>query len=796
MGISEGASEQLSLKGRDWFALGVFMLAVAVMLGGLAFEASGGRVVTSSPDGYYSLMTDALLSGQLHLKVEPRPELMRLSDPYNPALNQPYRMGDLSMYRGRYYFYWGLTPVVLFFAPFHWVTGRFPSEALACAFFGAAALGCMGWLILALRRRYFPGASVVLTVLTLGCVAVASFLPLLAMGNSVYGVPITAAAFCQALLWCCIARTLHATEPAVGWTVGAGLAFGLAVAARPNYVLWSVVLIWPLVVLCQRYPARRMALTAAAGLPPLLTIAVMLWLNWLRFGKLTEFGMHYQFTGPGQPEVLFSWKYILPNLGVYAWNPPVLVRLFPFVTTMATGPFGVFSALPVVFGAAGLLGFRSARPALTVAGTIALAGVGGLLATCAFFGCGGRYQVDYLPAMVTAGALGLLRWSARPGRLPRWAAGGIAALVLLVSGAVAAMLQLQAWGSQGDRLLPLSRLFNRPVFWVDELMGRTYGPVQVEFELPLNKVGAFEPVIATGNGIQGGELVFLSYLDGQRVRIGFFQMGTTHWLSEPIAVDFTHPHRIDVQLGAFNPPGSHPVFVDQPARRRIEAEQAVLIEWDGRPIYRASLDFGMRHGERFVIGENQFWSGISDARFTGKILTVWQSPFKLSSAALGPALYGPWRIRLRFPIDAKPGRYDPVLVSGVTGAGDFVNVFYPEPGKIAFSHDAWGFGGWASPSIIVDLEKEHVIEIDHGGLYPEPDRAPAELAAAARAMQDRVRITLDGVVVMDVPQQTYRAPPETVTAGENRLGGSSTAARFSGVLISAERSRVETRPGP
>ena len=44
---------------------------------------------------------------------------------------------------------------------------------------------------------------------------------------------------------------------------------------------------------------------------------------------------------------------------------------------------------------------------------IALAGVGGLLATCAFFGCGSRYQIDYLPAMVTSGTLGLLWWSAR-----------------------------------------------------------------------------------------------------------------------------------------------------------------------------------------------------------------------------------------------------------------------------------------------------------------------------------------------------------------------------------------------
>ncbi len=795
MEVAASAVEKRFLTIHDWVVLGGFVLAVGGVLGGLSFYASNGRVVTRSPESYYPMVTDSLLSGQLHLKVEPRPELMKLSNPYDSALNQPYRMLDLSLYQGRYYFYWGLTPVVLFFGPFLWITGRFPSEALACAFFGTAALGCMGWLILSMRRRYFPEAGVILTTLALGCVSVASFLPLLAMGNGVYGVPIAAAAFCQAALWCCLVHALHAKEPAMGWTTGAGLALGFALGARPNYLLWSVVLILPLAALWQKHPGRRTALTCAAGLPPLLAIAAMLWLNWLRFGEWTEFGMHYQLTGPAQPEVLFSWKHILSNFGVYGWNPPILVRFFPFVTTMAVGPFGVFSTLPVVFGVLGLVGLRAAKPALSVPITVALGGLGGLLATCAFFGCGGRYQVDYLPAMVTAGALGLLVWGARPARVPQWLAGGVVALVLSVSGAIAVLLQIQAWGSQGDRMLPLARMFNRPVFWIDRLVGRAYGPVQIELELPHNKVGAFEPVIATGDAIQGGELVFLNYLDGQRVRIGFFQTGTTHWLSESMPVDFTQPHRLDIRLGALNPPGSHPIFSGMPASRRIEAEQVVFVAWDGQLVYQATLDFGFRRGGRFTIGANELAPGVSNPRFTGKISKVTQSRFEPELAVAAPPLYGPWRIKLQFPTDAKPGRYDPLLVSGITGAADFVNVFYPEPGKVAFSHDAWGFGGSSSATFAVDLVQEHLVEIDHGGLYPAPSQAPVALAEAARAMQDRLRVTLDGVVVLDVTERTHRAPAETVTAGENRLGGSTTAARFSGRLISAERSRADPGVG-
>jgi hypothetical protein len=138
-------------------------------------------------------------------------------------------------------------------------------------------------------------------------------------------------------------------------------------------------------------------------------------------------------------------------------------------------------------------------------------------------------------------------------------------------------------------------------------------------------------------------------------------------------------------------------------------------------------------------------------------------------------------------MEAAPGRYDPLLVSGVTGAADFVNVFYPEKGRIAFSHDSWGRGGATSRVCSVDVSREHVVEIDHGGLYPDQALASPALSRAAKPMSNRLRITLDGEVVMDVADHVYPADPGTVRVGENRLGGSSTAPTYSGTIVSAER---------
>lgn len=777
------------LSKKDWMGLWLFVVILALLHGSLANQASDGRAFAPGAEGYYQLATEAVLAGQLSLKVIPRPELMQLSNPYDSGLNQPYRLIDLSLYQGKYYFYWGLGPVVIFFAPLYLLTGYFPSEAVACAVFGTAALACMGWILLRWRRRYFPSVGPVLTGLALAAIGLGSSLPLLSSGNNVYNVPIAAAALFQAVAWCGIAKALEADRPPILWAFVTGVGAGLMLASRPNYVLWSVVLLLPLFGVVRRQPRRAFALIVAAALPCILSVGTMLILNWVRFGKFSEFGMHYQLTGPAQPEVLFSWRNILPNLRVYGWNAPIFISLFPFVVAPGGAPTGVVNTLPVIFGAFGLLGLRRVAGGWILPLTIALAGLGGLLATAAFFGCGSRYEMDYRSACALAGTIGLLVWVAREKSRRRAIYSWIAGASLAFSAVVAALLQIQSWGSKGDRMLPLSRIFNRPVFWIQSLQKKAYGPITIEFQTPTGRVGSFEPLVSTEKTTPPGEVVFINYYDERRVRIGFFQTGTTHWLSQPLAFDYSQPHRLDLSLGCFMPPDSHPVYDGVNAAERKVAKQDVTIHLDGKLIYKTGLDFGFRHNAHFFVGENTIALGACGRAFTGKILNVAQTHFALSQLKRPTSVasdFGPWRIKVRF-VEAPPNHYDPILVSGTPGAADFVYAIYPAPGKIAFGHDSWSFGGITSEIFPLDLSQEHVIEVDHGGLYPKADDVPAAERPALSAKKNHLRIVLDGVTVLDGASHTFDVPPDTITACENRIGGSSTAATFSGTLLSAER---------
>jgi hypothetical protein len=71
----------------------------------------------------YNLLTDGFTHGQLSFRVQPPSGLLALENPYDPVANLPYRAGDagyhdVSLYKGRFYLYFGPTPVVTLFAPF------------------------------------------------------------------------------------------------------------------------------------------------------------------------------------------------------------------------------------------------------------------------------------------------------------------------------------------------------------------------------------------------------------------------------------------------------------------------------------------------------------------------------------------------------------------------------------------------------------------------------------------------------------------------------------------------------
>jgi hypothetical protein len=175
------------------------------------------------------------------------------------------------------------------------------------------------------------------------------------------------------------------------------------------------------------------------------------------------------------------------------------------------------------------------------------------------------------------------------------------------------------------------------------------------------------------------------------------------------------------------------------------------------------------------------------SRFLGPELRLTSVPDAAWSAP--SQTWGMATLVVTFPLN-KTGRQEPLLTSGVTGAGDFIYVIYADEHHVRLGFDHWNGGGVISDPIAVDYHEPHEIWISTLPLYPDiagKSGPPALGQADLERLRSRVRVALDGTTVISSATSAYPSSPYQVTAGTNQIGGSSADPLFSGILHSSGR---------
>ncbi len=442
---------------------------------------------------YYPLLADAFRHGQLALRLEPDPALARLADPYELAqregLQYPW---DISYFKGKYYLYWGPSPVL----------GQFFLEALSPAevqdndlivLYALGLIGMISGILLHVWRRFFPGVSPLALAMILCAAAFAN--PILwQVGRSmVYEIAVVAGQFyLLAGLWA--ALPLLYGEPLKGPRLAlAATCWVLAVGARSALAIPVIFLAgwcaWRLLGGRENRLGRLFAL----GTPLALGAAGLMVYNYLRFGSLMDFGQHYQLGGLDQyvhGDLLFRPAYVPINLFNYLFNPLDVLARFPFIETRKSTLVipGLGLSAPNFYGSQSVAGILVTIPFLLslialailllfpkTRGGIAPAlrrlivplGITALLAlgvVLFFFSCSMRYAMDSVPTLLILsgmGALALLDWARQAGHRG-WAPWLILALVL-ANVAIGLLLGLTGESNLFERYNPA--LFQRMAGW-------------------------------------------------------------------------------------------------------------------------------------------------------------------------------------------------------------------------------------------------------------------------------------------------------------------------------------------
>ncbi|MDX2187411.1 MAG: hypothetical protein SFV32_10800 [Opitutaceae bacterium] len=153
--------------------------------------------------------------------------------------------------------------------------------------------------------------------------------------------------------------------------------------------------------------------------------------------------------------------------------------------------------------------------------------------------------------------------------------------------------------------------------------------------------------------------------------------------------------------------------------------------------------------------------------------------------------HGPVVLTLKFPQD-KQGRFEPILMTGWEFYSDQLFVHYIDSKHIQFGFDHLSRGTKITPAIEIDYQKEHVLLVEMGSLYP-PDAHPffTGVSETSRSeVRNTLRLVFNGVVIHDSLQQFYDAAPESLRIGSTCYP-KAYGTRFSGEVVQVQRRGVQ-----
>jgi hypothetical protein len=504
---------------------------------------------------HYNLLAEGFLSGHLYLAQDPPKELLALPNPYDPAANEPYRLHDVSLYKGHYYVYFGPVPVLTLYLPWRIITGWSIPNNLAVVIFLLAGNIFLCMLLFRLFEASGTKLDWLQKRLAITAICLCQTAPIILRRAFMYETAVAAGMCFVAAGFYFLACYLTSDQPPRVWQViGAGLCLGLTPGCRPNYLV--VVTVASAAYLVYLFRARALrgrellrelylfgAPIAACGL-------LLCWYNFARFGNPFNVGQVYQLIGDVADRGISShWSSLFPGLYRFLLEPPVWVRHFPFFELSSAGTFGAEQwpagaghrdamsgflllcplsiagiALPLW-----LRRFKLSQPVLFLLTTLYITAVLNMIViVMTVHNVTQRYEIDFAPPILLISLFVLFTLSLKIEHKPyRIAAQAGIAVAILASAAIQAAASIQSYDNTlADMNLPafteLAHFFGDD----DANMRRGVYALKLDGQILFREqpAGTREALLTSGVP-RRSNAIFIEYLGANRIKFASFWSG-------------------------------------------------------------------------------------------------------------------------------------------------------------------------------------------------------------------------------------------------------------------------------
>jgi hypothetical protein len=305
-------------------ALPVFVISLLFVF--YFWTAFSSRHLSEANYSLFNDLSNGFRNGHLHLATTPDPRLLNLIDPYDPILNQPYRLHDASLYNGRYYSYFGPVAALVLYLPAQML--GFELHAWQVSFLLGCALLAISIRIL---KLLFTSQMSKHPVRFTGLIVLLSFgsiTPILLRRPAMYEVAILSGTFLLMFSLYFLIKGYQSTKLMPRYTSLAIFFAALSFWSRPSH-LFSMLIVFSFSIFFSRRNLNQVIFFAAEFFFLLTVIGLY---NYLRFQSLTEFGTSYQLSGFNSRNLPnFSRSWIAPKVIGDLFTQPDISSKFPWL---------------------------------------------------------------------------------------------------------------------------------------------------------------------------------------------------------------------------------------------------------------------------------------------------------------------------------------------------------------------------------------------------------------------------------------------------------------------------------
>jgi hypothetical protein len=322
------------------------------------------------------------------------------------------------------------------------------------------------------------------------------------------------------------------------------------------------------------------------------------------------------------------------------------------------------------------------------------------------------------------------------------------------------------------------RLVRMTVPAAARVTGEERGVVTLRLKFGERRGGFADPLLSVGDP-GAGSLFFVRYETDTQIRIGCEIIGAVVYRSEPLVIEPGREYSLQVYCGGLGLPE------EASALTRAQVWAAL----DGRELFNRVLPQATVPPGAVFAGANVVAAGSAGQQFHGEIRSVRRAgspPERLQAERQGEV--GAVRLVVG-PPPSRGGRPEPLAVVGEVGQAVLGYLIPLADGRVQVGAEIWGVGVVQSPPLAFRGDGSDEIIYEFACLLPLPGEAAwgrVEMREQAQR-RERLRIWLNGQVVVD---QAVRVPEQqaiTVAIGVNPLGGSFVGGAYSGQVLSSSR---------